>query len=190
MSLTFLKESLTEQKVVGAITESSNALAEKVISVARLKNAKVVVEFGTGTGIFTEKIMENISQSTLFFALEVNKSFVEKTVERCPQVRIYNESAEAINKYLFLHGKKKCDCIISSLPFGFFNNDMQEKIFDAINTALSPNGQFVTFSYLHAAFVEDGKHFRKLLHRNFSTVQKSDIIWKNIPPAVVYSCLK
>lgn len=190
MSLTFIKESIIEPKIVGAFIESSDALAEKIISVAELENAKVVVEFGTGTGIFTEKIMENISSDTLFFAMEVNKLFVEKTQERCPEALIYNESAEAINKYLSLHGEKKCDCIISSLPFGFFDNDMQEKIFTAIIKALAPNGQFITFSYLHAALVEDGKHFRKLLHRHFSTVQKSDIIWKNIPPALVYSCRK
>lgn len=190
MSLTFLKQSLTEPKKIGAITESSEELAEKIISIAELENVDTIVELGPGTGIFTEKIAESISPSTLFFALEVNEAFVEKTKERCPNTIIYNAGAEEICTYLSLHNKNSCDCIISSLPFASFDEETQDAIFKAIDNALAPNGQFITFSYFYTALLEEGKHFRKLLRRNFSTVEKSDIVWLNVPPAFVYSCRK
>ncbi len=190
MSLTFLKESLIEPKKIGAIMESSEELAEEIIAVANLKNAETVVEFGPGTGIFTEKIAENIHPNALFLALEINETFVEKTKERCPSVVVYNAGAEEICKYLSLHGKARCDCIISSLPFASFDEETQEKIFAAIDDALAPDGQFITFSYFYTALLEDGKHFRKLLQQNFSHIQKSDIVWRNVPPAFVYSCRK
>ena len=190
MSLTFLKQSLTEPKKIGAITESSEELAEKIMSVAELEHADTIVELGPGTGIFTEKIVEHINPSTLFFALEINETFAEKTKERCPNAQVYNAGAEEICKYLSLHNKNSCDCIISSLPFASFDEETQEAIFEAINNALAPNGQFITFSYFYTALLEEGKHFRKLLHRNFSTVKKSDMVWLNVPPAFVYSCRK
>lgn len=190
MSLTFLKESLIEPKKIGAITESSEELAKKIIAVANLKNVKTVVELGPGTGIFTEKIAKNIPPNALFFALEINETFVKKTKERCPGVVVYHAGAEEICKYLSLHGKKRCDCIISSLPFASFDKKTQEKIFAAIDDALAPYGQFITFSYFYTALLEEGKHFRKLLQQNFSHIRRSDIIWRNVPPAFVYSCRK
>ena len=190
MSLTFLKQSLTEPKKIGAITESSQELAEKIISMAELEHADTIVELGPGTGIFTEKILESIKPSTLFFALEINEAFVEKTKERCPNTIVYNAGAEEICKYLALQNKASCDCIISSLPFASFDEETQEVIFEAINNALAPNGQFITFSYFYTALLEEGKSFQKLLHKNFSTIEKSDIVWLNVPPAFVYSCKK
>lgn len=190
MSLAFLKQSLTEPKKIGAITESSEELAEEIIAVANLKHAETVVELGPGTGIFTEKIVENMDPNTLFLALEINETFVEKTKERCPDVRVYNAGAEEICNYLSLHGKARCDCIISSLPFASFDEETQEKIFAAIDDALAPNGQFITFSYFYTSLLEEGKYFKKLLHRNFSTIEKSDMVWRNVPPAFVYSCRK
>ncbi len=190
MSLTFLKQSLTEPRKIGAITESSEELAEKIISVAELERAETIVELGPGTGIFTEKIAEHITPSTLFFALEINETFVEKTKERCPDALVYNAGAEEICKYLSLHKKNSCDCIISSLPFASLDEETQEAIFNAVNNALAPNGQFITFSYFYTALLEQGKYFKKLLHKNFSIIERSDIVWLNVPPAFVYSCRK
>jgi phosphatidylethanolamine/phosphatidyl-N-methylethanolamine N-methyltransferase len=35
-----------------------------------------------------------------------------------------------------------------------------------------------------------GGRFFKLLKKNFSEVKKSPVVWKNVPPAFVYRCIR
>ncbi|MEY8000102.1 hypothetical protein AB8U03_07805 [Clostridium sp. Mt-5] len=39
------------------------------------KKAKCIVEYGTGTGIFTEKLLENRDDNTVIILLEYNEEF-------------------------------------------------------------------------------------------------------------------
>lgn len=190
MSIAFLKQSLSEPKSIGAITESSEELTRLIVSMASLNTAKTVVELGPGTGVFTEEILNNIHPDTFFFALETNPHFVEKTKERCPDALVHYDSATEIYRYLQLHGKKNADIIISSLPFASFDEELQTKILREIWASLSYNGEFLTFAYIHSIFLEEGKFFNKQLHTHFSHIKKSEIIWKNMPPAFVYYCKK
>jgi phospholipid N-methyltransferase len=190
MSIAFLKQSLSEPKSIGAITESSEELTQCIVSMASLHSAKTVIELGSGTGVFTEEIVNNIRPDTLFFALETNPHFVEKTKERCPDALIYHASATEICRYLELHGKKNADTIISSLPFASFDEELQIKILQEIRDSLSNNGEFLTFAYIHSILLDEGKKFAKQLHAHFSQIRKSEIIWKNMPPAFVYYCKK
>ena len=190
MSIAFLRQSLSEPKRIGAITESSDELAQLIVSMASLDTAKTVIELGPGTGVFTEQILTNLRPDTLFFALETNLHFVEKTKERCPDALVHHDSATEILRYLQLHGRKNTDTIISSLPFASFDEELQTKILREIRASLSHNGEFLTFAYIHSIFLEEGKFFTKQLHAHFSHIRKSEIIWKNMPPAFVYYCKK
>ncbi len=35
-----------------------------------------------------------------------------------------------------------------------------------------------------------GKKFKKNLGKYFSTVETSGVVWRNIPPAIMYRCVK
>ncbi len=190
MSIAFLKQSLSEPKSIGAITESSEELTQCIISMASLHTAKTVIELGPGTGVFTEEILNNIRPETFFFALETNPHFVEKTKERCPDTLVHHDSATEICRYLELHNKKNADTIISSLPFASFDEELQTKILGEIRASLSHNGEFLTFAYIHSILLDEGKEFSKQLHAHFSKIKKSEVIWKNMPPAFVYYCKK
>ena len=58
--LRFLKEFLHHPGATWAIAESSTGLAELITDAADLSDASMVVEFGSGTGVFTEKILEKV----------------------------------------------------------------------------------------------------------------------------------
>jgi len=156
---------------------------------SRLSNANVVVELGSGTGVFTERILQKLSNGTVFFVLEINPRFVEKTRKRCPNVLIYNDCASNIKSYLKKHGFEKCDCIISGLPFGMFGDDQQRGLLGAISEALSPDGEFLTFSYVGAKLLPAARRFKRNLKKAFSNVSQLPVVWRNIPPAIVYRCL-
>ncbi len=51
-------------------------------------------------------------------------------------------------------------------------------------------GVFVTFAYLQGLVLPSGKKFKHNLKKYFSHVERSEVVWGNVPPAIVYRCLK
>lgn len=188
--LKFAKEFILSPRNTGAIAPSSTELATTITRIANLAMAKSVVEFGSGTGVFTERILQSIGQDTNFFALEINPFFVKKTKQRCPSATVYQDSAYNVKKYLQDHGLKHCDCIVSGLPWTLFDEAEQDRMLKVIADSLSPNGTFVSFAYLGGNLSPGGRRFRKFLLEHFSAISKSRMVWNNLPPAFVYSCTK
>jgi phosphatidylethanolamine/phosphatidyl-N-methylethanolamine N-methyltransferase len=184
--LEFLKQFLTRNKEIGAVAESSDGLAELITDCASVETAKVVLELGPGTGVFTEKILQKMSDEAVFFALEVNPRFVEATKRRCPQGRVYHDTAVNARKYMDELGVTHCDAIVSGLPWASFSDELQDDILDAVLDVLKPGGTFATFAYLRGDKTEPGRQFRRKLNDRFSDVELSRTVWKNIPPAFVY----
>lgn len=187
--INFLKEFLTNPKAIGAVKPSSSHLAEAMTNVEALGSSKCVVELGSGTGAITEKIMGKISRNCIFFALETNLQFVQVTKEKCPDATVYADSALRIKKYLKKHKVEYCDTIVSSLPWTFFDKETQHQLLDALSQSLSPEGKLTTYFYTITPFPLAGRRVKKYLQQHFSHVEKK-IVWKNIPPAIVYECRK
>lgn len=188
--LSFVREFVRSPKSTGALIASSRELAHGMTSAANLASAKMIVEFGTGTGVFTEQILRQKNVDSEFFGLEINPIFVRKTRERCPAARVYQDSATNVRRYLVEHGHTGCDCIISSLPWSIFDKDLQEELLQVIFEALNPGGIFVTFSYISGPLLPAGRHYNRLLPTTFPSVSRSKIIWQNLPPAFIYACRK
>ncbi len=186
MTLDFFKQFVLNPIKTGAIAPSSEQLSNLITDKAGLDKAKVVVEFGAGTGAFTEKILNKIKRGTEFIAFEINPEFVKATKKRCPEANIINDSAVNIRKYL----KKKADVIISGLPFAGFNEKLQDKLLDSTVNSLKQNGKFLTFAYVHGVLLPHEKSFRDKLNQRFKEVKKTRIVWKNLPPAFVYIARK
>jgi phospholipid N-methyltransferase len=64
----------------------------------------------------------------------------------------------------------------------------QEQILKSVIECLRANGTFVTFGYTHVQWLPGARRFRDLLRRNFRVVEQSSTVWRNLPPALVYSC--
>ena len=185
----FILETLRNPKSTGAIAPSSKRLVNLILKEADLENAKVVVELGPGTGVFTEKILENLKGDTKFYAIETNKSFSDSLKEQFPEVVFHHGSAEDIKKYLGTHSISYCDRIISGLPWTAFSVEVQRRLLSKIYDSLEPGGIFVTFSYYPFNHLPRGKGFKNLLSEYFSDVYRTEIV-SNIPPAFVYVCRK
>jgi len=184
----FLKELLSKPLEIGAICPSSKHLAKAMTSPV-VASSRCIVELGPGTGRITSHILEEKNADSIFFALEINPTFVKIVEEKYPGTSVYLDSATNIQKYLQKHQQEHCDLIISSLPWTWFNNQTQTEIFTAINHSLSEQGKLVTCSYLHTLPISSGRKFKRLLKEHFSIVEKK-IVWKNVPPAIVYECTR
>ncbi len=186
----YIKQFLKNPKNTGSLTPSNEELSELVTDTAELGEMGTVVELGSGTGVFTEKILKKKNPEALFFAIEINPEFCEATRSRCPSATVYMDSAENMKKYLEQHGKNSCDCIISSLPWAVFDHRTQDKLLNAIWKVLRPGGRMITFSYSISMMVPNARRFRSILRNRFTSVVKSKTVWSNFPPAFVYSAKK
>jgi phosphatidylethanolamine/phosphatidyl-N-methylethanolamine N-methyltransferase len=184
--LQFLRQFFSRNMETGAVAASSSDLAELITDCASVDAAKAVVELGPGTGVFTEKILEKMPDDSTFFALEVNARFVEATQRRCPESRVFHDSAANARKYLDQLGLDHCDAVVSGLPWVSFPDHLQNEILDAVVDVLRPGGTFVTFAYLRGVETQPDQQFKHKLQTRFSDVQRSRTVWRNIPPAFVY----
>ena len=173
---------------VGAVAPSSARLARTIVRHCHLQKADIVVELGAGTGAITRHILESIGPQTTFITLELDARHVARLRERHPGLKIYRESAENLRALLAQHGRKTVDCVISGLPWGNMNRRAQQRILREILAVLKPGGRFCGFGYVHAGWYPSSRAFYRTLQQHFRRVGISPVVWRNLPPAFVYSC--
>ncbi len=177
-------------RTVGAICASSPALCEMVIDEINIENAKSVAELGPGTGVVTEHILRRIPSDANFFVVEVCQGMIDKFKKHYPDVKLYPNCASKLPEMIRKEGVDHLDTIVSGLPWASFPGSLQDSILDAIVETLKPGGTFTTYAYLQGLILPAAKRFRKKLEAHFSVVKKSPVVWKNVPPALVYRCRK
>ena len=180
-----MKSFIVAPQDVGAVMPSSDDLADFATDVAGVRNADVVVEFGPGTGAITKWIVRKLKTDSTFFAMEINPDFVKIMRERFPDVRVYNDSAANTRHYLAEFGHDGCDVVVSGLPWTAFNDELQITLLDAVAQSLRPGGRFVTYMYLTSLMMPSGVRFRRRLAERLTNVNKTRMVWRNVPPAFV-----
>lgn len=186
----FIKQFVSNPRSTGAIYPSSEKLCELVTDAAEIRDSQTLIELGSGTGVFTEKVLEKKDPEAVFFAIEINPVFCEATRSRCPGATVYEDSAENARKYLELNGRDFCDCVVSSLPWTVFDYDTQDSLLDSITDVLRPGGVLLTFSYSASLVMPSARRFRSRLREKFSSVERSRTVWSNFPPAFIYRAEK
>ncbi|MFP4172510.1 MAG: class I SAM-dependent methyltransferase [Candidatus Hydrogenedentota bacterium] len=190
-AIKFFKEFLAAPVHVGALAASSRYLAEMTAGAAELETASVVVEFGPGTGVITEKILAMMPQDAKLMTIEIREDFAKIMWEKYPEVTTVHGGAEETARHLQEHfGVQHCDRIVSGLPWAAFDEALQDRLLDAMDEALEPGGRFVTYTYFQSPLLAGGKRFRQKLHERFSEVGETRMIWLNLPPAFVYWAVK
>jgi phosphatidylethanolamine/phosphatidyl-N-methylethanolamine N-methyltransferase len=153
-----------------------------------LETAQMVVELGPGTGAITQSIVSSMSRDASFLALEVDSRAVQRLRRRFPELNIYQASAEAIRIHLRRHGRREADVIVCSIPWAVTPEEVQRRIMRQVAAALAPNGVFTAYTYIGAARTTRGRHYGHLLRDLFCSVEVSKMVWRNVPPALVYRC--
>lgn len=165
--------------LTGAIAASSPRLAETMTAGLGLERAALVAELGPGTGVFTEAILGLLRPEARLTAFEINPRFADALRTRFPQVDVVTASAEHV-------GPAGVDVVVSGLPWTAMTADRQHHLLDAITASLAPNGRFTTFAYAHAAWTPPARRFAASLRSRFAVVERTPVVWRNLPPAFVY----
>lgn len=188
--LTFLKNFARHPTQVGAIAPSSPGLARMMVDWFDWNQIRSVVEFGPGTGVFTEQIEKERHPDCRFLAIERSTELAAATRQRCPGVLVVEDSVTNVAKICREHSIDQIDAILCGLPWASFPESLQREIIEAMLTMLKPGGKFATFAYWQGVILPAGMRFSRLLDETFDSVQKSPTVWRNLPPAFVYRCTR
>ncbi len=147
------------------------------------KSAKLVVELGPGTGVFTERIIEKLGKDCTLLIIELNDKFYKDLKKRITDKRVYirKGSASDLHKFMKELNIEKADFIVSSLPLAIIPSTLRKRIVIEVNHKLEKNGEFIQFQYS----LQSLKLFKKV----FKQVSIRHCLF-NMPPAFVYSCKK
>lgn len=189
-TLKFMKRFIYKPISVGSIIPSSQGLSKLITGSLMLSRANVVVELGSGTGVFTEQIMQKVKKDAFVLVFEIDPLLAKLTQKRCPQAVVINDTALNLEKQLDKYNVTSADIIISSLPFAGFNKKFQSRLLKTIINSLSEGGEFLTFTYVYNLLLPGGRRFKKVINSNFQNFKISKPVWENFPPSVVYDCIK
>ena len=172
-------EFLKHPRKIGAIAPSGKYLSAKMMLPIDFTSAKVIVEYGPGTGSFTKELVARRRSDTALILIEQNKAFCEQlraSFDDLPNLFIVHGSAENVGQYLEARGVHGADYIVSGLPFASLPAAVSDNILNATKLALGQDGKFITFQY---SLVK-----KKFMEQYFQVINCWKVI-KNIPPAFV-----
>ncbi|WGG46571.1 rRNA adenine N-6-methyltransferase family protein [Rossellomorea sp. DA94] len=177
----FLQYVLFPRKT-GAVLPSSDYLAEKMVESVQFQTARCIVEYGAGTGVFTEKILKYRKSETIILVFESNQAFYEllqEKYEKEPNLVILNDTAENIEHYLKVYGLTSIDYVISGLPFASLPKPVSNAILNKTRNSLKADGAFITFQY---------SLLKKALFDQYFDDIDVTREYRNVPPAYVLCC--
>lgn len=184
----FFVKFIRQPTSIGAVWPSSQRLARRMVEGIDWTTVDTVVEFGPGTGVFTQEVVAAMRPDARLIAIEMQADLADRLRARFPQATIAAGDVVDVQEVCQREGVAKVDAIVSGLPWAFFEAEKQAAILQASTAVLKPGGHFVTFAYLQGLLLPAGQRFRANLRRHFSDVQTSRTEWLNFPPAFVYRC--
>lgn len=188
-SFEFFKTFLANPGQVGAVLPSGEALAAEMVRQIDFERARVLVEFGPGTGVFTRELLRHKHADARVIAFEVNPRMADWVASDFPEVELVRDGAQNIARHLEERGFDHADAIVSGLPFAAFPPRLRDRILLAAAEALPEGAPFVSFTYYHSHLVPATHAYRARLKRLFSRVDRVPVV-RNVPPAFVYRCRK
>ena len=135
----FLWEYLKHPRAVGALAPSSRRLAETMMEPLDFRRAEVIVEYGPGTGAFTELLLARKRPETRLILIEQNPAFFRRLFSRYhgrENTTVQYGSAENAVRLLQECGVQKADAVVSGLPFTSLPQEVTLRVFAATKCLL------------------------------------------------------
>lgn len=177
--LPFLRAWLAAPLRVAAIAPSGPALARAIT--AEISAASMpVIEFGPGTGVFTQAILDAGVTPDQLIMIEAGSNFAAMMRTRFPAVRLVEGSAAALDD-VPLFGPGTVGAIVSGLPILSMPKTVVLAILGTAFSELRPGGAMYQFTYGYRCPVADS-----LLDTMNLKASRTATVLVNAPPASVY----
>lgn len=178
----FLGQFLGGNKHVGAVWPSSRFLVAQMVKPIDFAQAKLIVEYGPGTGNITRKLLSKMLPDAKLIVFEINESFMaglNKIDDN--RLMVFNVPAEKVAEVLEHHHFGSPDYVVSSLPLAIIPENIVAKILSGTYALLKAGKPMIQFQYSPTSLSRLKKVFDRV-EIKFAPI--------NVPPALVYVCWK
>lgn len=172
----FRRRLLKNPRQISAIAPSSRTLA-RAMTLGLGPKSGPVVEFGPGTGRFTEAILARGVRPADLTLFELDEEFVAYLRQKFPGVTVHQLPAQESARLV----APGVSTVISGLPLLSMPREVCESIVGAAFAILAPRGRYVQFTYGSRPPVPP-----ETIASLGLTVNKGHKVWANLPPATVY----
>jgi phosphatidylethanolamine/phosphatidyl-N-methylethanolamine N-methyltransferase len=181
-TLAFFKGFLSHPETVASVVPSSRFLERRIIDAADIRNARLVVELGPGTGGTTRAILNSLPPTGRLLTIELNPDFI-RLLNRIDDPRLINHAGNAtdIRKILQHYGLPNPDVVISGIPFSTMPASTGKAILNAMWASLMDGGRFVAYQFRNQV---------ALLGRELFGNPDVTMELRNAPPMRVYRWYK
>jgi phosphatidylethanolamine/phosphatidyl-N-methylethanolamine N-methyltransferase len=148
---TFFRAFLKAPRVVASVMPSSSLLEQRVVRAADPQAARVVVEFGGGTGGITRALLQAAGPQARVLVIERTAEFIE-SLERIHDSRleVVHGCASSVGAELARAGHPAVDAVVSGIPFSTLPEVLAAEIVGEVHQALAPGGRFVAYQFSDA----------------------------------------
>lgn len=174
-----MREFLRHPQDVGSAFPASRQLVEAVLGPVDLSAARLVVEYGPGSGRFTRALLERMPQDGKLIAIDVNPRFTRHLQQTIPDRRLNAvtgsaDQVECILQSLRLAG---VDLVITGIPFSTMDRDASARIVRKSAGLMTPHGQLIAYQMRDAV--------EPMLRQSFAQVERTRC-WRNLPPCHIF----
>jgi phosphatidylethanolamine/phosphatidyl-N-methylethanolamine N-methyltransferase len=174
----FIRSWIERPLTIGAVTPSSKMLARAMARYVDPHSDGPVVELGPGTGPVTAALVEAGVDPSRLVLVEFNPAFCRILRTRYPSATLVQGDAYSMRRLLETLLLQPAAAVVSGLPLVTKPMRMRLRLIRDAFDLMLPGAPFVQFTYSVASPLP-----RRL---GGFTVEASERIWMNIPPARVW----
>lgn len=157
---------------------TSRRAVSAMLDLAPVGDARLIVEFGAGSGVYTRELLRRMGPDARLLAFEVDAQLSAALAAEIddPRLRLVTASAEEVEQYL---EGARVDVLVSALPFTSLPAAVRRRVLDLSPAILAPQGVMLVLQYSPLV--------QRELERRFAAVKRR-ISPINLPPAFLFRC--
>jgi len=148
-ALLFARNFFRHPRMLGSIVPSSRFLIKQLLEPINFARARVIVEYGPGSGVITAELLRHMRSDAVLIAIEMNPDFVSylSSAFTDKRLRVIEGSAVSVDEILRRCGHMRADYIISGIPFSTIPAPLRERILNKTRDMLEPSGAFLVYQF-------------------------------------------
>jgi phosphatidylethanolamine/phosphatidyl-N-methylethanolamine N-methyltransferase len=174
----FLKGWIRKPVEVGSVVPTGKATARAMAGAVPKSGSLPVLELGPGTGVITQALLERGIAASDIVGIEYSRDFHNYLIDRFPGVNFIHGDAFQADKLLAGTPWKKFRAVIGAIPLLNFPRHKRTALIEAYLELMDPGGPFIQITY--------GPRPPAPGKKGSYSVEASDWIMKNVPPARIF----
>lgn len=174
-------------RYVASVTPTSHFAVSKICEKMDFSKDRLVVEYGPGTGAFTEVILNHMTPGSRLIAIERNHEFCRVLMNKIKDGRlsVFNQCAGEVLNILRDCNATQADYVLSGIPFSYFPRDMRIDLLLKTYAALKRGGKFLAYQTFYQP-----PTFLKVPLGEIFPVLRTDLAIFCFPPLFLYEAIK